>query len=97
FSRDWSSDVCSSDLIHVCMAAGCLSNRADLVKQQLEKQIAANGLERRCTVKGVGCMGLCAAGPLVSIQPKGIMYQEVKPTDAPRSEERRVGKGCRQR
>lgn len=69
--------------IHVCMAAGCLSNRADLVKQQLEKQIAANGLERRCTVKGVGCMGLCAAGPLVSIQPKGIMYQEVKPTDAP--------------
>ncbi len=69
--------------IHVCMAAGCLSNRADQVKDQLEKEITASGLERRCMVKGVGCMGLCAAGPLVSVQPKGTMYQEVKPADAP--------------
>jgi bidirectional [NiFe] hydrogenase diaphorase subunit len=27
-------------------------------------------------------MGLCAAGPLVQVEPRGVMYQDVTPTDA---------------
>lgn len=55
--------------LHVCVAAGCLSQRSDQVKQRLEHQIQESGLAH-CQVKGVGCMGLCSAGPLVSVSPQ---------------------------
>ncbi len=68
--------------IHVCMAAGCLSQHSDQVKQGLEQQIQAGGV-KHCRVKGVGCMGLCSAGPLVSLRPAGTLYQAVTPDDTP--------------
>jgi bidirectional [NiFe] hydrogenase diaphorase subunit len=66
----------------VCMAAGCLSAHADQVVEALEGEVRAKGLEQRCQVKGVGCMGLCAAGPLVQSEPDGALYQNVKAEDA---------------
>ena len=68
--------------IHVCMAAGCLSQRSDQVKESLEQQIKESG-QKKCCVKGVGCMGLCSAGPLVSVRPENTLYQAVTPGDAP--------------
>ncbi len=68
--------------LNVCTAAGCLSSRADQVKDALDKEVARRGLDRHCQVKGVGCMGLCAEGPLVSIENKGVMYQNVTSNDA---------------
>lgn len=68
--------------LHVCVAAGCLSSQSDQVKESLEAQVKAKGLEGICRVKGVGCMGLCAAGPLVSQPSKNIMYQGVTPNDS---------------
>ena len=68
--------------IRVCTAAGCLSQHSDQIKQHLEQQIQASGLQH-CCVKGVGCMGLCSAGPLVSAQPAGTLYRAVTPEDAP--------------
>ncbi len=68
--------------LHVCVAAGCLSQHSDQVVQGLEHQIHESGL-KRCRVKGVGCMGLCSAGPLVSVRPDGTLYQKVTPEDAP--------------
>jgi bidirectional [NiFe] hydrogenase diaphorase subunit len=69
--------------LNVCVAAGCLSSRADQVKEALEKEVAAAGLERHCQVKGVGCMGLCAAGPLVAAPRQNRMYKHVTAADAP--------------
>jgi bidirectional [NiFe] hydrogenase diaphorase subunit len=68
--------------LHVCVAAGCLSQHSDQVKQHLERQIQERGL-KHCQVKGVGCMGLCSAGPLVSVRPEETLYQSVTPEDAP--------------
>src|SRR5947207_1353487 len=73
--------------IHVCVAAGCLSQHSDQVKQGLEHQIQERGW-KHCRVKGVGCMGLCSAGPLVAVRSsenkeKETLYQSVKPDDAP--------------
>ncbi len=69
--------------LHVCVAAGCLSSQSDQVKQSLEAQVKTAGLEGQCRVKGVGCMGLCAAGPLVSLPAENVMYQGVTADDAP--------------
>jgi bidirectional [NiFe] hydrogenase diaphorase subunit len=54
--------------LNVCMAAGCLSSKSNLVKEALEKEVNERGLSPKCHVKGVGCLGLCAAGPLVAIE-----------------------------
>jgi len=69
-------------IIKVCVAAGCLSANADQVKTQLESEVKQRGLENCCKVKGVGCMGLCAAGPLVAADTNEKMFQAVTAADA---------------
>ncbi|HVT88334.1 MAG TPA: NADH-quinone oxidoreductase subunit NuoF [Tepidisphaeraceae bacterium] len=72
----------SGRIMNVCMAAGCMSLRSDQVKDALEAKVKELGMEKQCSVRGVGCMGLCAAGPLVSVEPEGKLYQTVTPNDA---------------
>ena len=77
--------------VHVCVAAGCLSSQSGTVKDSLDKEVVRLGLERHCQVKGVGCMGLCAHGPLVAVTSREaeekdeveVMYQTVTPDDVP--------------
>jgi bidirectional [NiFe] hydrogenase diaphorase subunit len=69
--------------LHVCTAASCLSAGSAQVKQALEQELAERGMRSFCRVKGVGCMGLCSAGPLVAAQPEGFLYGRVTPEDAP--------------
>jgi bidirectional [NiFe] hydrogenase diaphorase subunit len=67
--------------VNVCMAAGCMSCQSQGVKDVLDKEIKARGVQERCKTKAVGCMGLCAEGPLVSID-TGTLYQHVSASDA---------------
>ncbi len=69
--------------VNVCVAAGCLSSQADAVLTALQTLVRERGLERECQVKGVGCLGLCKAGPLIAVEPQGIFYEHVTPADAP--------------
>ena len=63
------------------MAAGCLSCGSGAVKDALEREVARRGLDNWCQVKGVGCLGLCTAGPLIALEAGGIFYQGVKVAD----------------
>jgi bidirectional [NiFe] hydrogenase diaphorase subunit len=67
--------------VNVCLAAGCLSCQSQGVKDAFDKEITARGLEKRCQAKGVGCMGLCSEGPLVSTD-SGVLYKNVGAGDA---------------
>jgi len=69
--------------VHVCVAAGCLSSHSDRLKEALDAEVKRRGMHHMCLVKGVGCMGPCAAGPLVAVAPHGILYQGVGLEDAP--------------
>ncbi|WP_322508802.1 NADH-quinone oxidoreductase subunit NuoF [Anaerolinea sp.] len=69
--------------IMVCSSTGCLSSRSDEILAALEAEVKQRGLENEVLVKKVGCLGLCAAGPIVSIQPDGILYKEMTPEDVP--------------
>jgi len=68
--------------VNVCVAAGCLSCQSQSVKDALDKEITRRGWEGKCQTKGVGCMGLCAEGPLVSTD-ANTMYKHVGAADAP--------------
>ncbi len=69
--------------INVCTAAACISLQSDKVKQALEAEVEKQGKKDSCRVTGVGCMGLCAAGPLISVDDRATMYQAVTVVDAP--------------
>jgi bidirectional [NiFe] hydrogenase diaphorase subunit len=68
--------------VNVCVAAGCLSCQSQPVKDTLDHEVSQRGSQNRCQIKGVGCMGLCAEGPLVSTS-TGVLYQKVQAADAP--------------
>src|ERR1700723_1328216 len=62
--------------INVCMGTGCLSQHSDKLKDELVKAVEASG--KKAFVRRTGCMGLCAAGPLVLVDPEETLYQHVK-------------------
>ncbi len=69
--------------ILVCAAAGCASCRSGEIIAALREAVAARGLEKGCEVRPVGCIGLCAEGPLVAVEPGGVLYRAVTAADAP--------------
>jgi bidirectional [NiFe] hydrogenase diaphorase subunit len=79
-----------TDLIHpsgparasayVCEAVSCLSTRSHQILTGLGEQVADAGLTD-VAVKRVGCLGLCAAGPLVKIPETGQVFERVRPDD----------------
>ncbi len=66
----------------VCMAAGCVSAGSDKLLEAFEERVKKDGDDACYQVKGVGCLGLCSAGPLVSVESDGVMYQKVEPKHA---------------
>ena len=68
--------------VNVSVAAGCLSLHSDQVLNVLRNEVVKQGKESTCKVTGVGCMGLCAAGPLVRCEPQHTYYRSV-PYDKP--------------
>ncbi|MCC6682217.1 MAG: NADH-quinone oxidoreductase subunit NuoF [Phycisphaeraceae bacterium] len=69
--------------VNVCCAAGCASMNSDKIKDDLQSAIKEKGIADQVQVRSVGCMGLCAAGPLVSIESEGksVMYKGVTDGD----------------
>lgn len=67
--------------LRVCTASGCISSGADRVQEALGEELKRRGREGDCRIKGVGCLGLCAGGPLVTM-PDDRLYQRVTPEDS---------------
>ncbi len=65
---------------YVCEAASCMSMQAHDVTVRLGELIGEAGLDD-VLVKRVGCLGLCAAGPLVEIPQTGRLFEHVNPDD----------------
>lgn len=66
--------------IRLCTGGGCLASGAEKIRDALEAELAAADGEVR--IVETGCMGPCAAGPVLAIDPEGIFYEGVSPEDA---------------
>jgi len=62
-------------VVNVCMGTGCLSQHSDQLRDALIKEAEAQG--KNVMVRRTGCMGLCAAGPLVLVDPDETLYQHM--------------------
>jgi NADH-quinone oxidoreductase subunit F len=65
----------------VCCGTGCLASGSKKVAETFAAEIAARGLDADvgCFVKTTGCHGFCERGPLVALQPSGVLYTKVRP------------------
>lgn len=69
--------------IRCCSAAGCLSSNSAAVKDQLVAAVEGANLGDTVQVCNVGCMKFCGRGPLVEVDPLGLLYEQVTPEEAP--------------
>ena len=63
---------------NVCQAAGCLSMGSEQLFENLREAVLAKGLDD-VAVRRVGCLGLCAAGPLVLVPEQGRLFERAQP------------------
>ena len=80
--------------ILVCAGTGCIANGSLAVYEELSRLMRERGDlvdiellqedEKRAgsAVVHTGCRGFCAAGPLVHIEPAGVLYTHVRAEDA---------------
>ena len=88
--------------ILICAGTGCIAGGAMKIYENLKAECESRGLpvyiglkhhtdeEKSLHVKMSGCHGFCEMGPLVHIEPMGIMYIHVKPEDCHEILERTV-------
>src|SRR5512143_1956502 len=69
--------------VRICVGTGCLSMHSDSIKDALEHEVHRRGLAHACQVKSVGCRGLCARGPVVSLDRGNVLYGGVQAADVP--------------
>jgi NADH-quinone oxidoreductase subunit F len=63
------------------------------MKQALEAELEQRGLTGEVRVVETGSRGFCSAGPIVVIQPEGILYSQVHAADVPELVEETLVKG----
>jgi NADH-quinone oxidoreductase subunit F len=68
--------------LFVCQGTGCVSSRSAEVRQALEIEVEKQKLGEKVKVEFSGCHGFCEQGPLVAIEPEGILYVHVSEKDA---------------
>lgn len=68
--------------ILVCQGTGCLSGGSEEVFVSLERELRNLGLREKVQLKRTGCHGFCEQGPIVVLEPYGVLYCKVKPEDA---------------
>ena len=79
----------------VCCGTGCLANGSRKVAEAFAAALEGGdaGAEVKTFTKTTGCHGFCERGPLVVIQPAGVLYTKVKPADVPEIVEKTVAGG----
>ncbi len=68
--------------ILVCGGAGCISSGCKEVRDAILDQLAAIGKQDEVLVLETGCMGICAAGPMMLVLPERVFYTELTPESA---------------
>ncbi len=63
--------------VRVCTASACLASRSREVAGRLRAAAEGAGLGDRVDVREVGCLRLCSEGPLVKVEPEGVLYERV--------------------
>jgi NADH-quinone oxidoreductase subunit F len=70
--------------ILICGGAGCVSSNCDSVNSAINNQLEELNIVDKVKVFQVGCMGMCAVGPVMLIMPEKTFYTNCTPESAKR-------------
>ena len=79
--------------IYICGGTGCRALGAQNVINALHEELVKQGLTDKVSVTVTGCRGFCEQGPLLVIEPAGILYHTIKPEDVPEIVTQTVAQG----
>jgi NADH:ubiquinone oxidoreductase subunit F (NADH-binding)/(2Fe-2S) ferredoxin len=65
--------------VMVCGGTGCVSSHCADVVNALKKQYTVRGLRDEVRIVETGCIGLCALGPILVVEPEGVFYCNMTP------------------
>jgi bidirectional [NiFe] hydrogenase diaphorase subunit len=68
--------------VMVCTSAGCVSSGAQAVRNAFQTAVKDGNLTD-VRVMGTGCLGPCARGPMVKIDPDDVYYSGITADDVP--------------
>ncbi len=68
--------------VNVCTAAGCVSCNSRQVLKALQDAAGERGMQDAVLVRGVGCLGPCAGGPVLRVDPGDVYYSGATAEDA---------------
>jgi NADH-quinone oxidoreductase subunit F len=74
--------------ICLCAGAGCIASGSLELKKALLEAMNENGVQ--VPVKETGCLGPCAAGPVIKMLPGNVYYEQLTPADAKRIVEEHI-------
>jgi len=77
----------------VCGCPACTKAGASEVRSAFEEEIKRRGLADEIRVIETGSRGFCFMGPIVIVQPEGILYCQVQSADVPELVEETLVKG----
>jgi NADH-quinone oxidoreductase subunit F len=63
--------------IYVCGGGGCVSTNCLQTRDAIVQCLHEHNLDDKVAVSFTGCMGTCAVGPVVLIEPEGVFYTKV--------------------
>jgi len=66
----------------VCGGAGCVSSNCEAVEKAVLDEIEKSNIQKNINVIQTGCMGICAVGPVMLIEPGRIFYTKLTPEKA---------------
>lgn len=77
--------------IHLCAGGGCIASGSLKVEEALLRELETQNLTAKGRVVETGCMGPCAAGPVLHVG--DVFYEKVRPEDAAEIVRSHIGEG----
>ena len=65
--------------VYVCGGGGCISSNCIQTRDALVEYLTEKELTDTVGTTFTGCMGLCALGPVMVVEPEGVFYVKVTP------------------
>ena len=79
--------------VMICSGTSCQASESLHLRDLLAEELAARRLTKKVQIVETGCMGFCAVGPLMRIEPDDYFYQRLTPEDIPRIVEAHLAQG----
>ncbi|MBN2513469.1 MAG: NADH-quinone oxidoreductase subunit NuoF [Sedimentisphaerales bacterium] len=69
--------------ITLCDAPSCIHKHSKQIRQALDKELEKQGLKEKVSIHLSGCLGMCAKGPIMIVNPGYVMYGNLTENDVP--------------